>query len=154
MRPLHVSLLTAAICVAFFGSCKKEKTLTELLTANCWIATAITIDPPFPSGSTTVSNLYAELETCLRDNIRCFEAASNYTIEEGLTKCNAANPVIYEKGTWSFSNDMHIIATPVPGNAIEMEVLELKEEVFIFRVLYDEINTTKYFATYTCEPNG
>jgi hypothetical protein len=50
-------------------------------------------------------DVYAQLQACEKDNIVKVQSNGTYTIDEGATKCNAADPQIAETGNWTFSNN-------------------------------------------------
>ena len=100
-------------CMALFllVSCAKEepaapksKTKTEMLTAHYWKLSAATIDPPIGG----ITNLYAQLEPCVKDNIVKYNTNGTTFDDEGASKCDPADPQT-EQETWSFNSTETII---------------------------------------------
>ncbi len=83
-------------------SCKKNdstnptpKTKTDLLAQGSWKFSKATV------GGADASSF---LETCKKDNIATFAAAGTGTLDEGATKCNAADPQT-APFTWNFKTN-------------------------------------------------
>ena len=121
--------------------CKKDKaepSKTELLTNKNWIATAVTISPAIPIGGTLVTDYYAQLPSCSKDDFIRFEAPSTYREDEGAVKCNTADPQTLI-GTWTFNGDQTVITTsttsPTQGNSTQSyNVNELTDTSFKYSV--------------------
>ncbi|MBI1228392.1 MAG: hypothetical protein GC192_24370 [Bacteroidetes bacterium] len=147
-----LTLLFSAVLL--FNACKKdEKSKTELLTANCWVATAIIVDPPISINGTTISDLYAQSDACDKDDIFCFKSNGTFTNEEGATKCDDADPQVIETGTWTFNQGETVVSVSSNGDISEVEIVELKQKSFKFKVLFEDFGGVKYYATYTTVPN-
>lgn len=94
----------ALIALLTLSGCQKDSpapTKTELISRN-WKATAMTAVFPAPIGTV---DLYAQLQTCEKDDIIKVKADGTYTVDEGATKCNAADPQIKETGNWVFASN-------------------------------------------------
>lgn len=94
------------------ASCKKDDpTTTELLTdADGWIFVSATIDPPLidPVSGTSITDFYAQLDACEKDDISFFKENGTYIIDEGATKCDPNDPQTVT-GSWTLSADEKII---------------------------------------------
>lgn len=91
------SIIFSMLAVIVLTGCGKDeggtgKSRTDLLCQAAWKFNAAF------SGSTDVS---ADLASCEKDNIIKFNAVGNGTADEGLTKCNAADPQT-PPFTWTF----------------------------------------------------
>jgi hypothetical protein len=115
-----------AIALLFVTACGKEndaapaKTKTQLLSQATWKFSAATV------GGTDVS---AFLQTCQKDNILTFVAAGTGTIDEGATKCNAADPQS-NPFTWNFQSGetiLFISATLFTGGSSTFTLVSLSE---------------------------
>ena len=158
MRQLSLLFMAASLAaVTFLGSCKDdEKSNTELLTDNCWIATSITVDPPYPTGipGQTVTDWYAQLDQCDKDDIVCFKGDGTYTSEEGATKCDDSDPQVIESGTWTFNQGETVInISESGGDSYEYEVIDLDKNTLKFKQLFDNIGGVNYYITITAEHN-
>jgi hypothetical protein len=92
-------LLTFCFLAVFFSSCDKNDnpppSNTDHITKSSW-----KFDKAM-SGSTDVS---AFINACYKDNVMTFQANGNGTLDEGATKCNAADPQSVNF-TWNFTNN-------------------------------------------------
>jgi hypothetical protein len=121
-NPIVLSILI--VCSVFTVSCKKEKTKTELLTEKAWLRTALTVNPGIPAGAITITDLLAQIEPCVKDDLLKFTADQKYSEEEGATKCNPSDPQIVEKGTWSF-NSGETVLTKIASDTTTFNLVEL-----------------------------
>ena len=104
------------LLVVVFASCKKDpiapaKTRTELLLHGgvAWKITAATVDPPYPAGKTLITDFYAQLDNCDKDNTYLYSAnpvtaTSGSFTEFNPVKCGASEDSSHA-GTWSFNGD-------------------------------------------------
>lgn len=108
-----ITLLVMSVAMLALGSCKKDDdnnptpstSKTGILIAKPWKETARTISPAIDINGKMVTDLYAEGEECDNDDIYKFNADKTYVAEEGATKCNPADPQVWDTGTWSFNAD-------------------------------------------------
>lgn len=85
-------------------SCKKDPTRTELLTNKNWKLTACAIDPALNVGGTLISDFYAQMAACDKDDIYNYKDNGTMTRDEGPLRCNGNDPQTY-MGVWAFSSD-------------------------------------------------
>lgn len=140
-RPLLLSVILFVTSSIIISSCKKDegndnqqktKTKTELLTQGTWILKAETVDPALSINGTQVTNLYAQLDDCDKDDITDLKSDKTYTIEEGATKCNQTDPQVIEDGHWNFNSDETlVILTPTGQTSAEYKIQELNETTLI-----------------------
>lgn len=121
MKTLSLTLLLA-VAVA---SCKKDKASTiELLTnARGWILVGYTVSPAFvdPITGTSISDWYAQLETCEKDNLVFFQGDNVFITDEGATKCDPDDPQT-DPGTWLLSADEKTVT--IDGESYTIEKLD------------------------------
>lgn len=121
IKYLGLFSLTALL---IFGSCSKdnnddnppEKTTTELLTAGFWKITSMTIDPGVIFESTFITDVYAQMEDCERDDLMRFDSDGKITDDEGPTKCDPNDPQTTNDGTWVLSADGESVSISYPGD--------------------------------------
>ncbi len=118
MRNNLIVLSILIVLSVFATSCQKEKTKTELLTEKSWLVTAITVNPGIPTGAVPITDLFAQYEPCIKDNLLTFAADKKYSEAEGATKCNPSDPQMVEIGTWSFDAGETIL-TKVSSDTIK-----------------------------------
>jgi|SRR5690606_32803686 len=99
-------MMMVAGLAALLVGCKddeKSKSNTELLTAENWLTTSVTIRTVGPTSDTTID--ITPEDACELDNIVKFNLDYTYSSEEGATKCDTNDNQIIESGSWSFKND-------------------------------------------------
>ncbi len=121
-------LTLIALLLFVVSSCDKGGDLvdppskTELLGDGPWELSAQTVDPPVDYNGTPVSNEFAQLDACIKDNILTF-VNGTYTINEGDSKCDEADPLIKEAGTWSLSDEEATITFDAESGAQTVRAL-------------------------------
>lgn len=107
------------IAIAFF-SCKKDDssppaatTKTTILAEQSWKFNNAGLDPN--KDGTIDMDLSGQIPPCLTDNTVSFSSNGNGTVDEGVAKCNTADPQTIPF-TWSFASNETLIN--INGNAI------------------------------------
>jgi len=126
---LFVTLLT-------FTACKKDedspKTAKDYLTAGFWKMTAGTIDPGIDFGGTVITDFYAFLDACEKDDLTRFNADGTITDDEGATKCDPDDPQTTTDGSWVLSADNKTVTMSYPGeDPTSMTIGTLNESTFV-----------------------
>ncbi len=149
------NLFFCSLCFFFLlVSCSKDNDISNAeLIVNDWRITARTVDPPIAFGGTMVSDLYAQAESCYKDDIISFKSDGKYTVEEGLTKCDDSDPQVSEVGTWQLNSDETILVltdsdsdvteiniVKMSKNSIEMNFIEKENDVNYTYTLILDIN--------------
>ncbi len=120
------AVITSFTLLALTGCGKDDpapvppKTKTELISSASWKFSTATV------GGTDVSAL---LQACQKDNTMVFVAAGTGTLNEGVTKCNAADPQT-SPFTWSFQSgetQLFISATLFAGGSSTFTLVNLTE---------------------------
>ncbi len=126
MRKTNLLLIVSLFLAAL--SCKKdeEPTNKELLCGKNWILTAETVSPAINFDGILISDLYAQMDDCTKDDVSKFNTNGTYTFEEGATKCDVNDPQVWDSGTWVFNSDQTIlvITSPLYGT-VNAEIIEL-----------------------------
>ena len=112
MKSLSFSILLVSALVS--GGCQKEdssspstKTKTELLTSSSWKYNDAKIDTD-NNGTGDQAIPAGFVESCQTDNKITFTSNGSGTIDEGPTKCDAADPQTLPF-TWSFTTNETMI---------------------------------------------
>jgi hypothetical protein len=94
MKTIKITgLMSLILAVAFlFPSCKKDDdklTNLEILTTDAvWKIVGLTSNPPVPwYGEEPVTDIFAVLEDCLKDDLMIFQANGILKFDEGVKKC-------------------------------------------------------------------
>ncbi len=131
-RLLHVMALLSFL---FFAACSKSdeksntaKTKTELITTSTWKYSTAGIDQN-GDGTKDFDLPAGILEDCDTDNILTFKSDSTGIVDEGPTKCDAANPQS-TAFTWSFKNnetEINFSTAIFPGIGGDAKIIELTD---------------------------
>lgn len=144
-----VVFITACLLVSFY-SCKKDDdpTNTELLCSQPWMLSASTFDPPFHiTDFGAITDYYAILAPCRKDDIWSFKTNGDYTIEDGASKCNPLDPTVLEFGSWVFNTDETVITTSTTYYYTEYTILELSSQTLQVRsTLIDTLDNVYYWT--------
>ena len=154
MKTLSTYVLVAALA-ALTVSCKKDsetpaKTKTDLLTGKDWIITAATVSPGFPNpnGGAPITDFYAQLDACDKDDFVRFDKPNTFKSDEGANRCTGAPQT--QTGTWSFNSNETILSSVVGTDANNYNVLELAESNMKLGLTEDLFgNGVNYTLTFT-----
>jgi len=146
--PIKFLGIISLVTLFLFASCSKEdeddtppaKTTTELLTAGFWKTTAMTIDPGVNINGTIITDFYAQLFDCTKDDLKRFDSDGKITDDEGATKCDPNDPQTTNDGTWVLSADKKSISIKYPGeDAFSFEISTLDENTLsgVFTIVED-----------------
>ncbi|MBK9017455.1 MAG: lipocalin family protein [Saprospiraceae bacterium] len=126
--------------VAMFGllatinmtSCKDDDAQpdnTQVLTDGNWKLTALTSDPAFNWFGTPVTNIYAQLPACIKDDLTTFKESGTVNFDEGASKCDPNDPQT-TSGTWAFSTDEKILSVTTDGETESWNIEALEDDIF------------------------
>lgn len=99
MKKLFVLALAAA--TLSLGSCKKDKSLSEVMTSGTWTITYLMADAD--GNGTPETDLMALMEACSMDDYTQFNANGTAIASEGTDVCAGNDPET--TATWSVSAD-------------------------------------------------
>jgi hypothetical protein len=152
-----ITLMALALAFLTVSSCKKEetktetKTKTELLTAKTWKMNALVINPgitPIPGGP-TITDLYASMKECGKDDTEKFNTGGTGVADEGATKCDPADPQS-TNFTWSFlNNETQYKYDDQVFNVIQLDATTLKTSVQVDGAILGGTAGTTYTLTST-----
>jgi hypothetical protein len=140
MKSMFLKLLAVIVVVGVF-SCKKsnDKSKTELLTQAGWRQTAGEMKAG-TAGTWQADPSFTSMSACDKDNITLFKTDATFEVNEGATKCNAADPQVVYTGTWAFQNNETTIS--VLGQSAGVEQLT---EATLVITYSDTIGGTTYY---------
>ncbi|MCD4697542.1 MAG: lipocalin family protein [Bacteroidales bacterium] len=139
-KQLKLLGIFSIMAMIFLTSCSKDddtpeeqtKTTKDYLTAGYWKTTAMTIDPGINVGGTVITDFYAQVPACSKDNISKFNTDGTITDDEGATKCDVNDPQTTNDGTWLLSADNSSVTIDYPDedpttlNIIQLDVSTFK----------------------------
>lgn len=144
MKTIIFKLLPLMVVLAM-ASCKKDDpTTTELLIdSDGWILVSMTVDPPIvdPITGTSITDFYAQMDACDKDDITIFQDNGTYITDEGATKCDPNDPQT-ETGTWVLSADEKTITIDGESWTIESLTKSSMRVTFPFDEPYTGITYT------------
>lgn len=107
-KKLYLLPIIALVFSFAFISCGDDddgdpaKSTTEYLTSGTWNVTAMSINPGINFGSGTITDFYAFMDACEKDDLITFNSNGTITDDEGATKCDPSDPQTSNDGTWTF----------------------------------------------------
>jgi len=127
-------LTTAGFSFLLLGSvlltnCKKDEkdpeptpapapvvlTNTQKLTGKNFKLTALTVNPGIDIGIAVITDIYAQLEACSKDDIMTFNTNGTFTDDEGGSKCDPADPQT-TTGTWVWNTNETVLTITETGS--------------------------------------
>ena len=143
-----------------FTSCKKDKkdpepeeptpvvlTNTQKISNKNFKLTAATIDPGVPTGGTTITDWYAQMDDCEKDDLINFSENGTYKDDEGATKCATSDPQT-TTGTWVWNTNETIITVTTGTDVTSFDVL-VNDGTTLKVKLTEKIGNTNYALTET-----
>jgi hypothetical protein len=120
--------------IAFFSlqSCEKDDdkpSIEKTLTGGPWQMTAMTSNPPIDWFGTPVTDVYAQLPACIKDDLTVFKTNGTVNFDEGGSKCEQGNPQT-ESGTWALNTDETIVSVTRDGETESWDITSLKGNSF------------------------
>lgn len=144
------SLLLLAGSLAFV-SCEKDKDIDadqpdKILTSGTWKLTALTVDPAIDWFGTSVTNVYAQLPACSKDDLTTFQSNGTVKFDEGTSKCNTNDPQTVT-ALWALSNDQKTISVTMNGETESWKINQLSKTTV--QVDYEQEDEDGSGLTYT-----
>ena len=138
-----LSLLSILSAVLILGSCQKDdstdsipKSKTELITLKAWKYNDAKIDTD-NNGTGDQAIPAGVIESCQSDNNITFATSGTGTVDEGPTKCDAADPQS-SPFTWSFTSNETMISFSSPlfsGFGGDFKIISLTESELVISQL-------------------
>jgi hypothetical protein len=125
-KQLFSFIALLAIAFLLVSSCSKKdttptpKTNTQLISQGTWKFSTATV------GGSDASSM---IQACQKDNTMVFTSAGTGTVDEGATKCNAADPQT-DPFTWNFQSTetiLFISTTLFTGGSSSFTLVSLSE---------------------------
>jgi hypothetical protein len=139
---------------AFFTSCSKDSTTKTTITAESntqklvgknWYMSAAIMNPGIPDGTGgTITDFYALMDDCEKDNFMNFNANGTYISDEGVMICDSTSAQT-TPGTWKFTNNETNLLL---DDSTSLGILQLDATIIKLKMT-EKINTTDQTITYT-----
>ena len=109
-------------------SCNKDDELgnqkEKMLTGKNWKLTSAQSDPPIDSDGQSITDIYAVMPSCAKDNTTKFNADGSVLFDEGPSKCDAQDPQT-EISEWSFNSDKTSMTVDVDNKTVRYKIIEI-----------------------------
>ena len=151
MKNFKTIIACLAIATVTFSGCKKDKddSNTDKLTDKNWKVTALTVDPPLNVGGTLVSNVYSQIPACNQNDLTIFKDNGSVTFDEGVTKCDPADPQSTQ-GTWTWNTNETILSITNDGDTDSYNVSSLSNDAMVASYTDNSFGIVEtYTVTYT-----
>ncbi len=150
MKTISLKTLVVMLgAVALFSttSCKKDDDATpdkvKILTGGQWQLSALASDPAIDWFGTPVTNVYAQLPACIKDDVTIFKTDGKVNFDEGPSKCSPNDPQT-TTGTWTFNPAQTVLSVTRDGDTESWNVSELKGTTFkaVYTIVEEGITYT------------
>jgi hypothetical protein len=128
MKSFNFVLIILSAAVIFFTNCKKDsnntKTKTDFLVQGSW---------KFDNATVSGTDVSSTIQPCQKDNTITFALGGNGTLNEGATKCNAADSQS-RAFTWSLTANetlLHVNDTLFTGGSSDFNVVTLDDNQLV-----------------------
>ena len=115
-------------------SCRKDReellNRESLITQGAWQIESLEVDPAIDWFGSQVTNVYAQMPLCLRDNITIFKNNGITNYDEGPSKCDLNEPQT-TNGTWAFNTDQTILSLTTDGETESWNISELTNQKIV-----------------------
>ncbi len=150
MKKALLSLFALAIVIM---ACKKEDSVTktpgEYLKAHTWATISMTINPAndwYQTGN-KITDLYAALDECEKDNRLEFDADSTYETLTEAIKCQVGEADKIKNGSYSISKDQKYITRP--DFTVPSLIKEISDSKAVFETTFTDKDKVQYVITET-----
>lgn len=127
-----------------FVSCSKNeatKTKEELLTMGGW---RLDSEQTRFATSAAWTDITSSIPTCKKDDITSYTNPSGYSVTEGASKCNAANPDLVATGSWALVNNKEDLKIIIGASSITYNLFLVTENALTI----DETDASGIVVTY------
>lgn len=133
----------------FLSSCSENKSNSELILGD-WQVTALTVDPPQIENGVVITDLYAQMEDCDKDNYYSFNSNNTYKFDQGTIICDSLEPQNIS-GNWNFLNDETELQLIYQSDTILYTLIDLDEELLKMSYSGRDSNNILHTLTVTFE---
>jgi hypothetical protein len=130
----NLKLVAAALLLAV-TACDKDKDSSpnpaasenHLIDKN-WQMSAMTVSPAMETEAGPLSDLYAWLPPCSKDDFLRFEKNGTFKGDEGASKCEEEDPQTTSNGTWTLTESNKKLTMVEDGETQTFTVVNLSKE--------------------------
>ncbi|MCG3164413.1 MAG: hypothetical protein POELPBGB_00167 [Bacteroidia bacterium] len=143
-------IYTFSALMVLLLSCTKEKSKSELIIGD-WQIAALTVDPPQIENGVVITDLYAQMEDCDKDNYYSFYTNNTYKFDQGAIICDSLEAQNIS-GNWNFVNDETELQLIYQSDTLSYTLIDLDEEVLKMSYSGRDSNNILHTLTVTFEP--
>ncbi|HEY2720258.1 MAG TPA: lipocalin family protein [Chitinophagaceae bacterium] len=141
MKRVNLNLIVLSAFTLLFVSCKKSsgdkpKTKTDFITEASW---------KFDNAKVGGADYSSLIQACQKDNTLVFTSNGSGTLDEGITKCNSADPQT-NPFTWSFTTNetiLHISTVLFTGGSNDFTIVTLNDTQLVLSQNVDIAGTSQ-----------
>ena len=144
---MKTTMLLFISILLFATGCRKDNEeaidRSKMLSEGAWQINALSVEPAIDWFGTTVTNVYAQLPGCVKDNLTIFKSTGIVNYDEGLSKCDPNEPQT-TTGTWAFNPDQTILSMTSDGEteSWHLTVFDTRNIKADYQILEGGINYT------------
>lgn len=121
------TLISTLFCAMALVACKNDPTVTDMLTADDWKMTSMTVNPSIIVNGVTITDYYSQLYDYDKDNILRFREDGTFVTDEGPLKENANDPQT-RQGNWLLSVSEEQLTVWSDADTVNYSLLSVTED--------------------------
>lgn len=159
---MSIALLSS---VLFLTNCKKDKktedpapvtpvtpaptpqTNTQKLSDKNFKIVAMTVNPGINDGTTIVTDIYAQMDDCSKDDLTIFKTNGTVSFDEGAVRCNTSDPQT-TTGTWVWNSNETVLTVTEAGENTSFTIVT-NDGTTLKATTTENIGGTNYVFTIT-----
>ena len=120
------TVLAAVFLSVFVAACKNDPTVTDMLTADDWKMTTLTVNPAVIVNNVAITDYYSQLYDYDKDNTLRFRTDGTFVSDEGSLKENPNDPQT-RQGNWLLSTSEDHITVWTEEDTISYDLISITE---------------------------
>lgn len=143
MAILSIALASTS-CELFDKDDDKDDDSVKAKIVGTWQLKSLTCDPAIDWFGTTVTNVYAQLPACIKDDLVIIQNNNTYLEDEGTSKCQNSDPQTVT-GTWALNPAQTILSVSRDGDTESWNLSNLGKSEFTAEYEIEEGGVTYTF---------
>ena len=128
MAILSIALASTS-CELFDKDDDKDEDSVKAKIVGTWQLKSLTCDPAIDWFGTTVTNVFAQLPACIKDDLVIIQNNNTYLEDEGTSKCQNSDPQTVS-GTWALNPAQTILSVSRDGDTESWSLSNLGKSEF------------------------
>ncbi|AEE52898.1 DUF5004 domain-containing protein [Haliscomenobacter hydrossis] len=143
MAILSIALASTS-CELFEKDDDKDDDNVKNKIVGTWQLKSLTSDPAIDWFGTPVTNVFAQLPACVKDDLVIIQSNNTYLEDEGTSKCQPSAPQTVS-GTWALNPAQNVISVSRDGDTESWNLLNLGKTEFTAEYPIEEGGVTYTF---------